>query len=83
MRHLQEDFFKAQFRFAVDAASFHKKRKIETFKADSFLSEWVSARLPHIEAYEETVSNMSKKGGWTVSKFAIVNAQLSDLISGL
>lgn len=83
MRHLQEDFFKAQFRFAVDAASYHKKQKIKGFNAETLIDKWVKARMPHISAYEETVSNMSKKGGWTVSKFAIVNAQLSDLLSGI
>ncbi len=83
MRHLQEDFFKAQYRFAVDAASYHKKQKLKSFNAEKLIEAWVKARLPHIMAYEETVANMSKKGGWTVSKFAIVNAQLSDLMSGL
>ena len=83
MRHLQEDFFKAQLRFAQDAAAFAKKKKGKKYDAKTLTQDWVEARVPNIKAYEETVNAMSKKGGWTVSKFAIVNAQLSDLMSGL
>ncbi len=83
MRHLQEDFFKAQFRFAEDAAKFAKKKKTAKFDDEAIIRDWVKARVPNIKAYEDTVNAMSKKGGWTVSKFAIINAQLSDLMSAL
>ena len=83
MRHIQEDFFKAQFRFARDAARFANKKKGGKFDADVITQEWVNARVPNIKTYEDTVNAMSKKGGWTVSKFAIFNAQLSDLMSEL
>lgn len=83
MRHLQEDFFKAQFRFAEDAAKFAWKKKVAKFDAAAITQEWVKARVPNIKPYEDTVNAMSKKGGWTVSKFAIINAQLSDLMSSL
>jgi len=84
MRHLQEDFFKAQVRFAEDAAKFHKKTgKKSKPDIDQLISDWARAKVPQIKAYEDTVSAMSRKGGWTVSKFAIVNAQLSDLLGGL
>ncbi len=83
MRHLEEDFFKAQYRFAIDAASFAKKNKGGKRGTDSLIQDWVKTRILNIKAYEETVNAMSRKGGWTVSKFAIINAQLSDLISGL
>ncbi len=81
MRHLQEDFFKAQTKFAVDAAKFRNKSSAKD--VDGLISEWVKARVPSMKAYEETVAGMARKGGWTVSKFAIVNARLSDLLSEL
>ena len=84
MRHLQEDFFKAQARFAEDAALFHKKNNGKpTQKPRELIAAWVDAKFPQMKAYEDTVSAMSRSGGWTVSKFAIVNAQLSDLLAGL
>ncbi|NNE58872.1 MAG: NAD-glutamate dehydrogenase [Hellea sp.] len=84
MRHLQEDFFKAQFQFARSAAKYHKKNGDQKSKnIDTLIADWVRERVPNIKAYEETVSAMSRKGGWTVPKFAIVNAQLSDLMVGL
>ncbi len=83
MRHLQEDFFKAQVRFAQDVASFAKKKKLTKSDMSGLIQDWVKVRVPNIKAYEDTVNAMSKKGGWTVSKFAIVNAQLSDLMSSL
>lgn len=84
LRHLQEDFFKAQVRFTSDVADWHKAQGGEPqTDMGSELSSWVKSRVPQIKAYEETVSAMSRAGGWTVSKYAIVNAQLSDLMSGL
>jgi len=80
MRHLQEDFFKAQVQFAMNAAKSSKKKNAE---AKPLIQDWVKASVSNIKAYEETVSAMSRKGDWTVPKFAIVNAQLSDLLSGL
>ncbi len=82
MRHLQEDFFKAQARFAQDVAKFQKKKGASK-DLNVLIQDWVKTRVPHIKSYDDTVNAMSRKGGWTVSKFAIVNAQLSDLLSGL
>ena len=84
MRHLQEDFFKAQTRFAEDAAKYAKAQKIaKNPKVNELIPDWKKAKIPQLKTYEDTVSTMSRKGGWTVSKFAIVNAQLSDLLGGL
>ena len=84
MRHLQEDFFKAQARFAESAAAYQKTKKGKA--ADDIhhlIHSWVGDKVPQIKAYEDTVSSMTRSGKWTVSKFAIVNAQLSDLLAAL
>ncbi len=84
LRHLQEDFFKAQARFAQSAAAFHAARGGKpTDQVRPIIQDWVTEDIPQIKAYEDTVAAMSRDGGWTVPKFAIVNAQLSDLISNL
>ncbi len=84
MRHLQEDFFKAQARFAEDAANFDTSKAGKTKRdIDDLIDEWSKVRFPQLKVYETTVSTMSRKGGWTVAKFAIVNAQLSDLLASL
>jgi len=84
LRHLQEDFFKAQVRFAADAAQFHKDRGGKPKDAkDRLIADWVSAKIPQIKAYEDNLTSMIRSGKWTVAKFAIVNALLSDLLAGL
>ncbi len=84
LRHLQEDFFKAQARFAQSAATYHASNGGEpTDDVKELIQNWVLKEVPQLKAYEDTVAAMSRAGGWTVSKFAIVNAQLSDLIANL
>jgi len=84
MRHLQEDFFKAQARFSQSVALYAADKE---YSADepvrSLIADWVRAEIPQMKTYEEAVSTMSRAGGWTVPKFAIVNAQLSDLMDSL
>lgn len=84
MRHLQEDFFKAQARFAQSVAEF---ASVKGYSPDhpvrSLISDWVQENIPQMKVYEDSVSTMTRVGGWTVPKFAIVNAQLNDLIEGL
>ncbi|MEP3888871.1 MAG: NAD-glutamate dehydrogenase [Hellea sp.] len=84
MRHLQEDFFKAQARFAQSVAAYAAETKSDENAAiNALIADWVRAKIPQIKTYEESVTAMSRSGGWTVPKFAIVNAQLSDLMAGL
>lgn len=84
MRHLQEDFFKAQARFAQRVAAYAQETDFDTDgSVRTLIADWVRAEIPQIKTYEESVSTMSRGGGWTVPKFAIVNAQLSDLMDSL
>lgn len=84
MRHLQEDFFKAQARFAQSVAVYAAETKSDADAAvNTLIADWVREKIPQIKTYEESVTAMSRSGGWTVPKFAIVNAQLSDLMAGL
>jgi glutamate dehydrogenase len=81
LRHLQEDFFSAQARFAQSAAEHHVSKgggPDETAK--TIIQNWVKDKVVGIKPYEEAVNSMSRAGSWTVSKFAIVNAQLRDLL---
>ncbi len=84
MRHLQEDFFKSQAKFAQSIAAYHKaKGGSSGDPVRPIIQDWVRDELPQIKAYEDTVTAMSRAGSWTVAKFAIVNAQLTDLMAGL
>lgn len=84
MRHLQEDFFKAQARFAQSVAEFASDKELGTDEPiRSLITAWVDANIPQMKVYEDSVSTMTRVGSWTVPKFAIVNAQLNDLIEGL
>jgi len=79
--HMQEDFFKAQAKFAFDAAEFHTaKNSREDDDMSALIQNWIDARVPNIRAYENTVKALLSSGGWTVAKFAIFNAKLSDLM---
>lgn len=79
LRHLQEDFFKAQAKFAENVARSGKPK--DDIRA--LIQAWTKDNVPQMKAYEDTVASMTRSGNWTVSKFAIVNAQLSDLLAGL
>lgn len=84
MRHLQEDFFKAQARFSQNVAAYAAATGQDPDESvRTLIANWVRAEIPQMKTYEDSVSTMSRAGGWTVSKFAIVNAQLSDLMDGL
>jgi len=81
IRQMQEDLFKTQYQFSLSAADFAKKQKTKGQKAKTLLDHWITKKFPQFENYEATVNAMSKEGNWTVSKFAIINGQLSDLMS--
>lgn len=84
MRHLQEDFFKAQARFSQSVAAYAAKTGYDPDgPVRSLIADWVRAEIPQMKTYEESVATMARAGGWTVPKFAIVNAQLSDLMDSL
>lgn len=84
MRHLQEDFFKAQARFSQTVATYAAERGGDLDgPVRTLIADWVKSEIPQMKTYEDSVSTMSRAGGWTVPKFAIVNAQLSDLMDRL
>jgi glutamate dehydrogenase len=84
MRHLQEDFFKAQARFSQSVAAYAANNGSSAdVPVRSLIADWVRAEIPQMKTYEDSLSTMSRAGGWTVPKFAIVNAQLSDLMDSL
>ena len=84
LRHLQEDFFKAQARFSQSVAAYAADTESDAdVPVETLIANWVRDKIPQMKTYEESVAAMSRSGGWTVSKFAIVNAQLSDLMTGL
>lgn len=84
MRHLQEDFFKAQARFSQSVALYAAQTGCDPDgPVRSLIADWVRAEIPQMKTYEDSVATMARAGGWTVPKFAIVNAQLSDLMDSL
>jgi len=81
LRHLQEDFFSAQARFAQSAAEHHiSKGGRSDDSPKTIIQNWVKDAVVGMKPYEDAVRSMSRSGDWTVSKFAIVNAQLRELL---
>jgi len=79
-RRIEEDFYAAQAQLAYAAARLHIEGK-GTAKASTktIIDGFVKQNSSVIHAYEDTFSKVNASGGWTLAKFAIMNAQLREL----
>ncbi len=80
-RRIEEDFYAAQAGLALQAARLH----IEgggTAKASTktIINGYIERSKHSVTTYEDTFRKVSASGGWTLAKFAIINAQLRELL---
>ena len=79
-RRIEEDFYAAQAQLAFAAAQHHIGNKGTAKAATKTIIEgYVKENASVIQAYESTFSKVNASGGWTLAKFAIMNAQLREL----
>ncbi len=79
-RRIDEDFYAAQASLALAAAHLHIKNG-GTAKAGTktIINQYVVNNAHSVASYEDTFAKVSASGGWTLAKFAIINAQLREL----
>ena len=80
-RRIEEDFYAAQAGLALQAARLH----IEgggTAKASTktIINGYIERSKHSVTTYEDAFRKVSASGGWTLAKFAIINAQLRELL---
>ncbi|MBL4870035.1 MAG: NAD-glutamate dehydrogenase, partial [Robiginitomaculum sp.] len=79
-RRIDEDFYAAQATLALAAARLHiENGGSDTTKTDKVIAQFVTHKSHSVESYEDTFTKVSASGGWTLAKFAIMNAQLREL----
>ena len=80
-RRIEEDFYAAQAGLALSAARLHIKNG-GTAKAGTktIIKGYIDSSKHSVTTYEEAFSKVSASGGWTLAKFAIINAQLRELL---
>ncbi len=81
-QRIEEDFYAAQAALALEAAKLHLK-KGGSAKASSktMITRYTEHKAAAVSAYENAYRKLNASGGWTLAKFAIINAQLRELLS--
>ncbi|PHR92163.1 MAG: glutamate dehydrogenase [Robiginitomaculum sp.] len=80
-RRIDEDFYAAQAGLALAAARLHIANGGTAKASAKTIIEGYVQSTPHtVTSYEDTFTKVSASGGWTLAKFAIINAQLRELI---
>ena len=81
-QRIEEDYYAAQAGLALDAAHLHINSG-GTAKAGTktMINAYVEKKVHAVKAYDAAYSKINASGGWSLAKFAIVNAQLRELLS--
>ena len=79
-RRIDEDFYAAQANLALAAARLHiKNNGSDKASTKTIINHYVADNAHSVASYEDTFAKVSASGGWTLAKFAIMNAQLREL----
>ena len=81
-QRIEEDYYAAQASLALDAARLHIDGG-GTAKASTktMIKAYTHSKPYAIKAYDAAYSKINASGGWSLAKFAIVNAQLRELLA--
>ena len=81
-QRIEEDYYAAQASLALEAAKIHIDMG-GTAKAGTktMISAYVERKSHAVRAYDTSYSKINASGGWSLAKFAIVNAQLRELLA--
>ncbi len=79
-RRIDEDFYAVQASLSLAAAHLHIENGGTARAATKTIIHAFEKQNPHsVSSYEDTFAKVSASGGWTLAKFAIMNAQLREL----
>ncbi|MCF6220257.1 MAG: NAD-glutamate dehydrogenase [Robiginitomaculum sp.] len=81
-QRIEEDYYAAQAGLALDAARLHIDGG-GTAKASTktMIKTYIDSKPHAVKAYDAAYSKINASGGWSLAKFAIVNAQLRELLA--
>jgi glutamate dehydrogenase len=80
-RRIEEDFYAAQASLALNAAVFHvKKGGSSNTETGKIIDQYINSQTDRVHNYDDAFLKVSATGNWTLAKFAIINAQLRELI---
>jgi len=81
-QRIEEDYYAAQASLALDAARLYIDGG-GTAKAGTktIINAYVESKPHAVQAYDAAYTKINTSGGWSLAKFAIVNAQLRELLS--
>jgi len=81
-QRIEEDYYAAQAALALAAAKLHiDKGGAADAPTTAMIATYVAAKPHAVQAYDAAYSKINASGGWTLAKFAIVNAQLRELLA--
>jgi len=81
-QRIEEDYYAAQANLAFDAARLHIDGG-GTAKAGTktMIKAYIDSKPHAVKAYDAAYTKINASGGWNLAKFAIVNAQLRELLT--
>jgi len=81
-QRIEEDYYAAQANLALGAARLHIDNG-GTAKAGTktMINAYIASKPHAVQAYDAVYTKINTSGGWSLAKFAIVNAQLRELLS--
>jgi NAD-specific glutamate dehydrogenase len=80
-RRIEEDFYAAQASLAISAAKLHmRSRGAKNASSKAIIEGFVNKMAARAENYDQAFAKVNSTGSWTLAKFAIINAQLRELI---
>ena len=81
-QRIEEDFYAAQAALALEAANLHIKSKASpNVHIRTIVKAYTDKKHQAVQAYEQAYTKLNASGGWTLAKFALINAQLRELLS--
>lgn len=80
-RRIEEEFYAAQASLSLQAAQAHIENGGNIDDSTQQIIASFETRHPHgVKAYDEAFKTLNSSGKWTLAKFAIVSAQLRELV---
>jgi len=81
-QRIEEDYYAAQAGLALDAARLYiDGGGTAKAKTKTIINAYIENKPNAVQAYDAAYTKINTSGGWSLAKFAIVNAQLRELLS--
>ncbi|MEE9273356.1 MAG: NAD-glutamate dehydrogenase [Robiginitomaculum sp.] len=80
-RRIDEDFYNAQASLALAAAKLHiNSGGTQRTSTKKIIKNYTAKYSHNVDTYYDSFAKINASGGWTLAKFAIINAQLRELL---